>query len=376
MGAKVSLRGCADYNPAGIKRVVQSAVEALGGIGAFVKTGETVLLKPNMLAPASPEKAVTTHPSVIRAVAELVLEAGGKPFIGDSPAVPGFKHLCKATGIAGVAEKLGIPVVELAKSAEYKQGDKKLFRILEISEMAMEADRIINLPKLKTHSQMFLTLGVKNIFGCVVGARKAQWHFKAGMDRMFFARMLVGLYHAVSPDLTILDGVIGMEGDGPGTSGVPRNCGVVAASSDAVALDRVILEILGATPEQMYTIQAARETGVGETDLSKIEISGEPLEFFRVENFAFPPKIGKVPFGPPMVRRFILNHLTAKPKEARDKCTLCNKCVNICPTEVISVKNERLKFDYDKCIRCYCCVEVCPEGAMRPTEPMLLRITG
>lgn len=355
--------------------VVQSALESLGGVGAFVKPGETVLLKPNMLAPAAPEKAVTTHPAVIRAVAELVIDAGGRPFIGDSPAVPGFNNVARATGIGEVAKELGVPIVELKESAEYKQGEKKLFRILEISSRVMEADRIINLPKLKTHSQMFLTLGVKNIFGCVVGARKAQWHFKAGVDRLFFARMLVELYHAVSPDLTILDGITGMEGDGPGMSGTPRKCGIIAASDDAVALDRVVLEILGGEVGQFFVLQAAKEMGVGETELSAITVSGEPIDFFRLENFVF-PKIGKVTFGPPIVRRFILNHLTAKPKETREKCTLCNQCVNICPTEVISVKKERLYFNYDACIRCYCCVEVCLEGAMKPTEPLLMKITG
>ncbi|MBI3581810.1 MAG: DUF362 domain-containing protein [Nitrospinae bacterium] len=375
MSAHVSLRSCTDYNPDGIKKVLISAVDALGGIGAFVKPGETVLLKPNMLAPAAPEKAVTTHPTVVRAVAEMVLGAGGIPFIGDSPAVPGFNNVCKTTGISAVAAELGIPLVELKDSAEYKQGEKKLFRILEISSKVMEADRIISLPKLKTHSQMFLTLGVKNVFGCVVGVRKAQWHFKAGVDRMFFARMLVELYHAIAPDLTIMDGVLGMEGDGPGTSGTPRTCGIIAASADAVALDRVLIEILGAREDQYFVMQAAKEMGVGESRLSKIKVSGEPLDFFRLENFVF-PKVGKVAFGPPVLRRFILNHLTARPKETREKCTMCGRCINICPTNVISEKNKRLYFNYDACIRCYCCVEVCPEGAMKPAAPFLLRITG
>ena len=375
MGAQVALRSCADYNSDGIKRVVQSAVDALGGMGAFVKPGETVLLKPNLLAPAAPEKAVTTHPAVVKAVAEMVLDAGGRPFIGDSPGMGGFINVCKTTGLGAVAAELGVPIVELKESAEYKQGEKKLFRILEISSRVMEADRVINLPKLKTHSQMYLTMGVKNLFGCVVGVRKPQWHFKAGLDRTFFARMLVELYDAIAPDLTVLDGVLGMEGDGPGTSGTPRTCGIIAVSADAVALDRVLLEILGAREEQYFVMQAAKEMGVGETRLSEIQILGEPIDFFRLDNFVF-PKIGKVPFGPPIVRRFILNHLTAKPRETREKCTMCNQCISICPTNVISEKNKRLYFNYDACIRCYCCVEVCPEGAMKPRAPFLLRITG
>ena len=138
---------------------------------------------------------------------------------------------------------------------------------------------------------------------------------------------------------------------------------------------QVLIEILGAREDQYFVMQAAKEMGVGESRLSEIKVLGEPVDFFRLENFVF-PKVGKVAFGPPVLRRFVLNHLTARPKETREKCTMCNQCINICPTNVISEKNKRLYFNYDACIRCYCCVEVCPEGAMKPTAPFLLRITG
>jgi len=375
MASEVTLQRCADYDPANVKKSIQRAIEPLGGISNFVKPGDSVLLKPNMLAPASPEKAVTTHPAVVRAVAEMVMEAGAKPFIADSPAIPAFKKIARDTGLADVAARLGIPIVELKDSAEYTQEEHRLFRILEISRHAVEADRIINLPKFKTHVQMFLTAGVKNVFGCVVGVRKARWHFKAGIDRAFFARMLVELYDTVSPDLTILDAIVGMEGDGPGTSGKPRQCGIISASTDAVAMDRVMLEIAGGKPGDFYIMQAARDMNIGETDLSRITIHGESIDFLRLKDFVF-PKMVRVVTGPKIVQRVILNHFTTKPVEDREKCTLCKRCVEICPTEIISIKNERLVFNYDQCIRCFCCVEVCPEGAMKPTAPFLLRIVS
>ncbi len=375
MSSEVALQRCADYDLANVKESIRKAVESLGGIGNFVKPGESVLLKPNMLAPAAPEKAVTTNPAVVQAVAEMVLEAGGKPFIADSPAIPAFKKVAKDSGIGEVATRLGIPIVELKDSAEYSQGEHRLFRVLEISKQAVEADRIISLPKLKTHSQMFMTAGVKNIFGCVVGARKARWHFKAGIDRVFFARMLVELYDTVAPDLTILDGIVGMEGDGPGTSGTPRQCGIIAAAVDAVAMDRVALEIVGGKLDDFYIMQAALDMKIGETDISRITIHGETIDSLRLDNFVFPKMTG-VLMGPKILHKVILNHLTTKPKEDRDKCTLCNQCVDICPTEIITVKDDRLVFNYDKCIRCFCCVEVCPEGAMKPVQPLLLKIVG
>lgn len=375
MQTDVALKACAGYEPARVKESIASLIALMGGIEKFVTPGDSVLLKPNMLAPATPEKAVTTHPAVVRAVAELVLDGGGKPFIADSPAVPGFAITAKQSGLGEVAKQLGIPIFDLKESAEFKAGDKRIFRMLELSRHALEADRIINLPKFKTHAQMYLTAGVKNTFGCVVGARKAQWHFKAGMDRIFFARMLVEVHHAVDPDLTILDGILAMEGDGPGPGGTPRHIGLLAAATDAVALDRIMLDIAGGDPDSFFIMRAAAETGVGETDRSRIRVLGDDAERFTQRDFRF-PKIGKIMVGPKIVQRFIINHLTAKPAEDRSKCTLCNKCIDICPTEIITAKNGKLAFNYDKCIRCFCCVEVCPEGAMKPAAPLLLKIVS
>ncbi|MEE8483320.1 MAG: DUF362 domain-containing protein, partial [Nitrospinota bacterium] len=240
----------------------------------------------------------------------------------------------------------------------------------------LDADRIINLPKLKTHTQMFMTLGVKNIFGCIVGKRKGQWHFSAGMDRLFFARMIVELYSAVSPDLTILDGVLGMEGNGPGTGGRPRQCNILMASPDAVALDRVVLEIIGAQPQRVFTNSVAAEYGVGETELSNIQVVGDSMEECRVEGFEFPTSDQEMIPLPAFLRNMLTDQLTSKPLEDREKCTLCDLCIDVCPTDVISIGNKRLAINYDKCIRCYCCVEVCPEGAMEPYTPWLLRLMG
>lgn len=371
---RVSLCACAGYEASNIKSSIKEIVESLGGIAKFVKRGDSVLLKPNMLAPARPEQVVTTHPTVVRAVAEMVMDVGGKPFIADSPAVKGFDKVAKLSGLAATAKELGIPIFPLGDSVEYKQGDKKIYRVLEISKNALDADCVINLPKLKTHVMTRMTMGVKNIFGCVVGKRKPAWHLKAGVDRMFFARMLVELYSAISPALTIIDGVVAMEGDGPGSSGKPRELGILAASQDAVALDRVMIELVGAKPQDFAVNEAARETGVGETDIDNIEITGCSVRDMRVSDFVFPKKQMDIVPLPNFMRNMLTGQLTLKPKEIKDSCTLCNQCVDICPTSVISNLGKRLNINYDKCIRCFCCVEVCPESAMKPYAPWLLRI--
>lgn len=376
MASTVALQKCGDYSPEKVTAAIAASLEPFGGISAFVKPGESVLLKPNMLAPAAPGQAVTTHPEVVRATAQLVMDAGGKPFIADSPAVPGFALTAKKSGLGEVAKSLGIPIHELKESVEHKGDDKKIFRILELSRHALEADRIISLAKFKTHAQMYLTAGIKNTFGCVVGQRKAQWHFKAGIDRIFFARMLVEVHHAVAPDLTIIDAITAMEGDGPGPGGVPRSIGLIAASPDAVALDRVMLEVVGGEFNQFFVMGAARDMGIGETELSRITIKGEPWQTFRQQGYKLPKTTIHASMGPKVLQKAVLNHFTAKPRENRATCTLCNKCIEICPTNVISEKGKRLHFDYDKCIRCFCCVEVCPEGSMKPVKPFLLKIVS
>lgn len=376
MRTTVAVKACSDYDRGRVKNVVREMLGCLGGVERFVKRGDIVLLKPNLLAPAVPEQAVTTHPEVVRAVAEIVTEAGGKPFIADSPGVAAFRKVAARSGLEAVAKSLGIAFFALNDSREYRQGEKKIFRILEISRHVMDADVVINLPKLKTHTQMFMTMGVKNMFGCVVGKRKPQWHLRAGIDRAFFARMLVELYNAISPSLTIIDAVTAMEGDGPGKAGRARKVGVLAASTDAVALDRVMLDIVGARPQRLYTNTAAKEMGIGETEIKNINITGDPVETLNVGGFEFPKSMEDLVPVPKLFRKVMTNQLTSKPIEVREKCTLCNICIDICPTDVISKVGEKLEFNYDKCLRCYCCVEVCPEGAMKPHIPWLLKLVG
>jgi uncharacterized protein (DUF362 family) len=223
-------------------------MDALDG-GRLIEPGRPVLIKPNLLSSAKPEQAVLTHPLIVRAAAEFVLQKGGRPRIGDSPAVGSFKRVIRESGIAAALADLDVEFCEFTRSVKADVGEP--FGVIDLAAEALEAPLIINLPKLKTHSQMGLTLGVKNLFGCVVGLRKAQWHLRAGIDRDLFARLLVQIHQRIRPAFTMIDGILAMEGDGPGRRGIPRELGLLLGSRDAFAADHTVCQILGQNPEKL-----------------------------------------------------------------------------------------------------------------------------
>jgi ferredoxin len=229
------------------------------------------------------------------------------------------------------------------------------------------------MPKLKTHGQMTLTLGVKNMFGAVPGTRKTQWHLAAGADRMHFARMLVDLYRKVSPELTLMDGIVGMQGNGP-QNGDPRKLGVIVASEDAVALDAVVCEMLGLKRERMATILAAEEMGAGQSRLGRISVAGEALEDCMVADFVFPSMSDLMNFCPPFLRETMRDWLTTRPVLDSGLCKMCLVCVDNCPAKVITPHGKTLRFELKQCIRCFCCQEMCPEGAIEVGSGPLARL--
>jgi uncharacterized protein (DUF362 family)/Pyruvate/2-oxoacid:ferredoxin oxidoreductase delta subunit len=342
---------------------------------AFVRRGDRVLLKPNLLTAKQPERCVTTHPALVKAVAQLVQEAGGIPAIGDSPAVGGLHRTAAQAGIAEVANEMGCPLLEFKEVAEIRSDEACTFRLFELAKAVLEADVVINLPKVKTHSQTLLTLGVKNIFGCIPGMRKAQWHLKAGIDHAYFAGMLAELCHIVKPVLTIADGVIGMEGDGP-SNGDSRQLGLILASGNPFALDTTICRIIGVPPEDLLTIQAARERGFQGTDPKQIKVLGQEIGDIGVTPFRLPARFDMQWNLPGFIKRPLKNFLVPKPRVDRDLCRVCGVCAEVCPPQAISFDEKRVLIDYRRCIRCYCCQEVCPEGAMRLQEGWIRRLVS
>ncbi|HEX9023227.1 MAG TPA: DUF362 domain-containing protein, partial [Geobacteraceae bacterium] len=226
MKEQVCIGQCDTYDYPVLRDAVVSLLKPLGGIGHFVRPGERVLIKPNMLAAKSPEAAVTTHPTLVRVVAELVRDEGCEVLIGDSPGLGGFRRVAERSGIWRAALESGARLAPFDDVVE--QGGKGTFRRIAVARAYWEADKIINLPKLKTHEMMTMTCAVKNLFGAVVGAGKPAWHLKAGTSRDLFARLLLEIYLLKKPVLNIVDAVWGMEGNGPG-NGDPLRMGVLLA---------------------------------------------------------------------------------------------------------------------------------------------------
>ncbi len=311
---KVSLVKCTNYSKEDVRDAVDKTFAFFGGIENIVNKGSKVLLKPNFLMESSPRKCVITHPVVIEVVAEMVLEAGATPIIGDSPAFGSVEKVARRIGLDKVAEKLGIDIIELDKPRKVSIdcGGKEFS--LTVSGRALDVDAIINLPKLKVHVQVLFTAGVKNLYGCVSGKQKAWRHFKAKNDLEWYADMLIANYQLVKPIFTIVDGIMAMEEKGP-TGGRPKNVSLLVGGIDVIAVDRVIAEVLSVNPVDVPILRAAKRLGVGVQDLSKIEIAGEDLPAVKVHDFIF-PELSPISFDFIRVVKSLIRHLWLKKVKA------------------------------------------------------------
>lgn len=382
MSSIVSIERSINYHYPRVYQAVKNAVDALGGMNSFVKPGQKVLLKPNLLSGLPPERAANTHPAVVKAMIELAQEAGGRVSIGDSPALSSALTVARKSGNLEVAREMGVPVINFEDSVEVQVPEGKIFRKIEVAREAIEADVVINLPKLKTHDVMPLTLAVKNIFGCVVGRNKARWHVQAGHDVSYFARMLAELYALINPALNIMDGIVGMEGNGP-RNGDPRQIGLILASPDAVALDRVVQEILGLRQEDLLTTVIGGEIGLGESELSKIECRGEKIEQIKIDGFKLPIRTPQTQILGKILRWLLKDSFTYRPVIDHRTCSRCGVCLEACPINIISYqpdastqegKEKLVHIDYQRCIHCFCCQENCTEGAITARQGWLASV--
>ncbi len=330
-----------------------------------IGTGTRVLIKPNLLMPATPEKAVTTHPLIVRAAAEFALEKGARVQISDSPAMGGFSRVLKKCGYEEILKDLDVVCSPFEATATVDVGDP--FGSIEIARDAMDAEVVLNLAKLKTHAQMKMTLGVKNLFGCIVGLKKPEWHMRAGVDRQMFGHLIVSIFEAVAPAYTIMDGILAMEGQGPGKSGTPRELGLLMGGKSAHAVDHVVCLKVGLDPDTLATQHTAREMGVYD---GRVHINGD---LTILDDFQF-PELGALTMGPDYLGRFMRRFVIQQPVVDNQACKLCGECWKYCPAEAISYTDRGISFNTDACIRCYCCLEVCPHAAIRAKKPLAGRV--
>ncbi|MBD2394199.1 DUF362 domain-containing protein [Cyanobacterium aponinum UTEX 3222] len=302
---QVSLLKAQSYELQELRNSLASLLAPFGGMSAFVKKGDRVLLKPNLLTASRPTKECTTRKEIVYCVAQMVMEAGGKPFLGDSPAFGSAEGVAKANGYLDLCQELNLPIIEF-NSHKYPVENEN-FHHLRLSKEAMEADVVINLPKIKSHMQLTMTMGVKNLFGCVPGKMKAWWHMEAGKDVNRFGEMLVETAKAIQPNLTIIDGIIAHEGNGP-SAGEPRELGVLGASDDVFALDVAIASLLNVEPELVPTLNAQKRLGLC-SELENIEFPLLKPQELAINDWKLPSALMPIDFGLPRVLRSTFKHL-------------------------------------------------------------------
>ena len=373
----VSVRHCSRYDASLVRDAVRKlGHDIAGGWANIITPGSRVLIKPNLLTAATAEQCVSTHPEVVRAVIEECRAAGaGSITLGDSPGMGTAQKVAGKCGILAVASELGVELINFEDSVTLAAPDFFQNRSFRIARAVAEADLVVNLAKFKTHAMMVMTLSVKNMFGAFVGRQKAQWHLQSGRKQEHFARMLVELAYLIRPAVSVIDAVIGMEGNGP-NSGSPRALGFLAASRDMLSLDRVACDIGGVSPEKVYIFKAAEGLGLA-CDMEGIRLAGDPLDPLKIKDLkpaALMHVEGPAFFRP--VAGLLRSLLTTRPEVDPARCRGCGVCLEACPAEAISRKkpDSAVGISDAACIRCYCCQELCPEGAIAARDAWGLRM--
>ncbi len=366
--SKVALAQVASYDADAIAGAMHACLEPFGGMSQFVKPGQRVLLKPNLLGPFPPERAVTTHPAVLEAAIALVQAAGGQAVVGDSPGFGTLRSAAAKAGLLAVIEATGAELADFDTPCEFECAENTVGRRLTLAKAVRDADVIITLPKLKTHVQMILTAAVKNQYGLIPGMLKGQWHFRL-QDRRWLARLLLDINRIARPALAIVDAVTAMEGEGP-SSGTPRQIGALLAGPDLVAVDVVACRLIGLDPAAVPAITAAREAGMPGTAMDTIEVVGDDWQTVAVADFANVTELLDVLRILPLPRAWlerVRSHWTARPRIDGGRCVECGICRRGCPVSPPAIDPERAprdRVDDRSCIRCYCCHEFCPEKAI------------
>jgi len=380
--AEVLIIECKNYHDGNPQRAIRAAFEELN-VSTIFSDGEKILLKPNLLSAKNPERAVTTHPKIFAGVAEQLINYNLKLSYGDSPATDSPSKAAKICGIEKEALKLGIKQADFEGSYDIDFTQGKIAKRFKFVNAVRDNDGIVSICKFKTHALTRFTGAVKNQFGLIPGLVKAKDHVKFQSEKDF-TMMLTDLNLYLLPRLYVMDAVVGMEGNGP-AAGNPREIGLILISTDPVALDSVCVTIMGLDNMQIPFIRAGKEAGLGEADLSKIQIirmtahekkymvfrgvAEEMLKSMIIKDFknSLPGKSSISllnSFAAPIAKKIILN----RPVIIQDNCIRCKKCVEVCPVDpkaiYFSKEKNKIKYHYEKCIRCFCCQETCPYDAI------------
>jgi uncharacterized protein (DUF362 family)/ferredoxin len=373
--ARVAVVKCSSYEAEALSGAVRRSLELFGSSGPFLDPGTSVFVKINHLSPhAPPDRAICTHPLFVREVLRVLLERGLRLTVGDDVNF-GRGDEFLATGFRQACAEVGVSLVNLRESGFVKIPLRgAVLKSIYVARPVLEADLVLNLPKLKTHSFTIFTGAVKNMYGVIPYGFRLDGH-RRFLRNDLFSRMLVDVFSAFPRQFTIMDAVVGMEGEGP-SSGLPKKIGLVISGADGVAVDAVASRIAGYDPLQVLTTSEAQARGLGVGDLSSIDIVGEKVEDIESRDFR-PSSAATGLFRhwlPSFFYAYVSGQLILTPEVIPSKCTACLDCINICPAKTISLVQDRARVDEARCIHCLCCHEVCFYRSIRLKQRPVGRI--
>jgi uncharacterized protein (DUF362 family)/NAD-dependent dihydropyrimidine dehydrogenase PreA subunit len=385
MESRVYVVRCPDYDQ--VEERMGDLLVMMGGMGRYAAPGDELVLKVSLLLAAEPQRAVTTHPAVVAAVGRIARAEGARPIITDSPGSSNpynegaLRRIYDTTGMYDAAEQAGIEVNLDTTSRAISFPEGRLTKRLDVMNPVVNGDGVLNLCKLKTHAYMGMTGAIKNSFGVIAGRKKAGYHAKLA-DPAHFAGMLLDVSAYVAPRLSIMDAVVGMEGDGP-SAGTPRKIGLLLASENPLALDVVASEIIGLPRERNQVLLEADRRGLSSTRIEEIDLVGLDVPELAIHGFALPVTFlggggfGAVPWWQRMLVPLFRDGLSVQPRVIPEICVACGACRDACPVQVITIGRDGHNYaeiDEQNCIRCYCCHEMCPEDAIELHPSRLHRL--
>ncbi|MGC9518005.1 MAG: DUF362 domain-containing protein [Methanomicrobiales archaeon] len=372
--SEIAISSCNNYNLSKVQKSLEEILNLLGGLNSLIKPDSNVLLKPNMLMAKSPEAHVTTHPTIIEAVINAVREADAIPIVGDSPGgivKDNVEKYYRATGILEVCERLDVKILNFEKEGIYIR--KRKNHTYHIAKPVIDCDFLINLPKIKTHGLTIFTSSIKNMYGAIPGLTKTDYHRKSPKPTEFSSKV-VDIFALTKPDLNIVDGIIGMEGAGP-SNGNLRELGMILASTDALALDSYICQLLGKDTKKVPTNKIAMNQNLGNGNLNKINVLGYTPHI--ITDFKWPSNIANtLDMFPSTIAQALIKLWWTRPAINPEKCTNCQICLKSCPVDAIKEGLFIPEFEYAECINCLCCMEMCPQGAVHQDKSTLFKITS
>lgn len=378
----VAITACESYDPAECRKALDRILTAVGGLD-FVKEGTKIAIKTNLVVGIKPEKAATTHPAMLCALADILTEKGAKAVVGDSPGgIYTSVYVNRIYSIAGVkaVEQHGAKLNRNFEQSAAKFPDAKIAKEFCYTSYLDEADYIINFCKLKTHGMMGMSAGAKNMFGVVPGTIKPEYHYKYP-NPLDFANMIVDLNDYFKPVLTICDAVEGMEGNGP-TAGTPRKIGAVIASKSPHNLDLLCAKLIGYKKEDVPTLTAAYDRGYIPESCEMLDIEGDYTKFIvsgykkvnSNRSVEFLSDSGS--FAGRLAGKAVSRALRSRPALKKAECVGCQECYRVCPARAITMINKKPVINRSQCISCFCCQEFCPKGAMKVKRTVIARIIG